>query len=574
MKNNMLSEIFNKRNICRVIALLMALTMLTFAGCKDNGDDTTSSNNSSITSSQPNSSQEDTSSEDISNDENDDASSNNGNTNKPAVINPLKGDIYVNYEYDSSLSRTDLYEIKPVVDPANLVHNYVGCMDEERNKLRDEILNTENTLDIYDIKGKVYYVSTSGDDDNDGTTPETAIQSVAAVGGLPLKEGDAVLFERGCIFRVFQPFYCQSGITYGSYGEGSKPMFLGSPKNFATEVWKPTKKRNVWETTYMYAYASGAFFDQGKEIGYMKSAIGDLTANTHYFTDTENSSVYLYCDKGNPSNVWESIEFSQSGIRIEIPTKVHDVTIDNICLRYFGEGGIRGEYLNHDVTVTNCEIGFVGGSWHGAVRYGNAIELWTGGWNVNWSHNWIYQTFDSAVTPQSKSGGDIVMMDNITISNNLFEFNNCDIEYWEQGSESGLTPSRFKDWYMENNMCRFTSLGWGTRADDGGIRGIDGVFFGRASDNTYSNVNWRNNIIDCPGRMIYKFGMTNADQYNGWTRENNTYYIKQSLRTTNNFTEGFTVPIDGVKNYTADTEEGTIEAFSKFEPGSKVYWYK
>ena len=74
--------------------------------------------------------------------------------------------------------------------------------------------------------------------------------------------------------------------------------------------------------------------------------------------------------------------------------------------------------------------------------------------------------------------------------------------------------------------------------------------------------------------MIYKFGMTNADQYNGWTRENNTYYIKQSLRTTNNFTEGFTVPIDGVKNYTADTEEGTIEAFSKFEPGSKVYWYK
>ena len=70
MKNNMLSEIFNKRNVCRVIAILMALTMLTFAGCKDNGDDTNSSNNSSITSSQPDSSQEDTSSEDISNDEN------------------------------------------------------------------------------------------------------------------------------------------------------------------------------------------------------------------------------------------------------------------------------------------------------------------------------------------------------------------------------------------------------------------------------------------------------------------------------------------------------------------------
>ena len=166
------------------------------------------------------------------------------------------------------------------------------------------------------------------------------------------------------------------------------------------------------------------------------------------------------------------------------------------------------------------------------------------------------------------------MMDNVVISENLFEFNNADIEYWEHGCEAGLTPSRFKDWYMENNICRFTSLGWGTRADDGGIRGIDGVFFGRSSDNAYDNVNWTNNIIDCPGRMIYKFNINTMEQYNEWTRKDNVYYIRQSLRTTTELTFGLTVPFNNVNSYKASTEEETIAAFAAFEPGSKVYWYK
>ncbi len=594
MRKITLSEIFNKRIVCVALALVMALSMLTFAACKD--DEPTSSNNSSVTSSQNESdNSSDVNSDDSSQVESEDSSevespdntvsdtpADTSSDKKPTTsdtsnkkpVNPLKGDIYVGYDYDSSLSRTDLYEIKPVADPSNLAFNYVGYAEEERIKLRDEILNSKNTLDIYDIKGKVYYVSTSGDDDNDGKTPKTAKQTLAGVSDLVLEEGDAVLFERGCIFRIYEPFYCQSGITYGSYGKGSKPMFYGSPKNFSSVVWKPTKKRNVWTTSYLYAYASGAFFDQGKEIGYMKSSIGDLNKNTDFFCDTENTVVYLYCDKGNPSKVWESIEFSQSGIRFELPTKVHDVTIDNIGIRYCGEGGIRGEYQNHHITITNCEIGFVGGAWHGAVRYGNGIEVWTGGWDLTWKHNWIYQTFDSAVTPQSKAGGNVVKMDNIVISENLFEFNNADIEYWEQGSENGLEPSRFKDWYMENNICRFTSLGWGTRFDDGGDRGIDGVFFGRSSDNEFINVNWKNNIIDCPGRMIYKFGMKTEEQYNGWARENNTYYIKQSMRTTTNLAHNLTLPVDGVDFHTATGEEDTIAAFAKFEPKSKVYWYK
>ena len=578
MRKITLSDIFNKRSVCIILALIMALSMFALAGC-DNGKD----NNSSITSSQSGSDDssnvnsdvpsEDSSTEETPSEDN----SSNQTTNKPvSKPGPLDGELSVTVDIDTTLDSDDQYEVKPLKDPSNLTTKYVGYAEDERNSLLNDILNSENTLDIYEIKGKVYYVSPDGDDDNDGTSPKKPLRTLAAVGRLYLEEGDAVLFNRGHIYRIYEPFYCQTGITYGSYGEGYKPMFYGSPKDFTTAIWKPTKKKNVWETNYLYAYASGAFFDQGKEIGYMKSTKADLAKNTDFFCDTEASTLYLYCDKGNPSNAWDSIEFSQSGIRIEIPTKVHDVTIDNIAIRYCGEGGIRGEWLNHHINVTNCEIGFVGGAWQGAVRYGNGIEAWTGGWDLNWSHNWIYQTFDSAVSPQSKAGGDLVKMDNITISNNLFEFNNADIEYWEHGTEQTppLPASRFKDWYMENNICRFTSLGWGTRLDDGGIRGIDGVFFGRSSDNEFINVNWKNNIIDCPGRMIYKFGMNTMEQYNGWIRENNTYYIKQSLRTTNNLTEGFTLPINDTKVMAANTEEDTINAFAVFEPNSTVYWYK
>lgn len=569
MRKITLSEIFNKQNVNRVIAVLMVLTMIfAFAACNNNEDDNPSSTPS--TPSENVSSNEDVSSEDNSSEEDTESD----DSSKTTYISPLDGDIYVSYDYDTTLSRTDLYEVEPVVDPANLSTKYVGYAEEERNELRDEILNTENTLELYKVKGTVYYVSTSGNDNNDGKSPKTALRTLAGLGVIALEPGDAVLFERGCIFRMYEPFYCQTGITYGSYGKGSKPMFVGSPENFAKAVWTPSKKKNVWQTSYMYAYASGAFFNQGEECGYMKSAIGDLNKNTDFFCDTENSVVYIYCDKGNPSKVWESIELSQSGIRVEIPTRVYDVTFDNICIRFCGEGGIRGEYLNHDITITNCEIGYVGGAWHDTVRYGNGIELWCGGWNLNWSHNWIYQTFDSGISPQSNVGGDVVNMDNIVISNNLMEFNNADIEFWEHGCEAGLTPSRFKDWYVENNICRFTSLGWGTRADDGGIRGIDGVFFGRSSDNAFINVNWRNNIIDCPGRQIYKFTISNKEQYDGWTRENNTYYIKQSLRTTDDLAIGMTVSFNDTTNYKATTEEATIAAFAEFEPGSKVYWYR
>lgn len=562
MKTINITNLFGNGNIKRVCTLILAILMLTLSACQSAEPQKNPSNTSTPSSSNA---QNNATSDDSNVSETTDSEENKSFT---------VGDLSIEGQNTSNTIPSDANEIKPVVDPANLMTNYKGYAEKERNKRLSEILNTPNTLNLYDVKGDIYYVSTSGSDSNDGLTPETAIRSLSAVDGLPLKDGDAVLFERGCIWRMTEALDCRSNTTYGSYGTGRKPMFLGSPKNFAQEIWKPSKKKNVWQISYLYNYPCGAFFDQGKEAGYLKTSMRSLTANTHFFYDESIATLYLYCDKGNPSDVWDSIEFSQAGTKILLPTGAHNIIVDNIAVRYTGQGGIGCPYGGHDFTITNCEIGFAGGAWYGGVnsglRYCNGIESWCGGTNLTLNHNWIYQTFDSAISPQGTTGENYT---NVSMSYNLLEFNNCDLESWEKGT----IPGKYSNYIMDNNICRFTSLGWGTREDDGGIRGIDGVHYGalRASQ-IAGKFSFSNNIIDCPGRMLYKFTTANKDSFDKFIRKNNVYYIKQSLRTTTALTYQFQWRDEDtlVGGHSATNEKQTIEALADFEPLSKVYWYK
>lgn len=560
MKKTNATKLFGNGNLKRIFALLIVMLMLTLSACQTSETDNTSSDASTPSSQTTPSDVASDSTEETEEDKTEDSSFTVGN-------------LAIEGEKSSNKIPSDANEIEPIVDPTNRITNYKGYAEKERNKLLNEILNTPNTLELYDVKGEVYYVSTSGNDANDGLTPETAIRTLSAIDGLPLEDGDAVLFERGCIWRMTEKFDCRSNVTYGSYGEGRKPMFLGSPKNFAQEVWKPSKKKNVWQITYMYNYPCGAFFDQGKEAGYLKTTMRAMTANTHFFYDESVATLYLYCDKGNPSDVWDSIEFSQANIRFTLGTGGHGTVIDNLAIRYTGQGGVGCSYAGHDFTITNCEMGFTGGAWVGGdpssgLRYCNAIESWCGGSGFEWNHNWIYETFDTAISPQ----GNIGTLDykDISMNNNLLEFNNADFEFFE------AQPAKYINYNMNNNICRFTSLGWGTREDDGGIRGIDGVQRGTIHENQIQSISFSNNIIDCPGRMIYKFEIPTKKDYDNWKRENNVYYIKQSIRTTDALTFKFcwTDESTRISGHSASDEKATLAAFKEFEPSAKVYWYK
>lgn len=580
MKKIKLSEFLSLTNVKRAVALMMILAMLSFAGCdKDkNNSSSSSSGNSSNASSETEVSGEDGSDASTDSTESESSSGSSVVGATSTYINPASGEIDGDYETQSVSVRTDAEEREISVDPSNMAYNYVGYAEKERNALLKEILNTKNTLDIYDVKGKIYYISPSGENTNDGTSPEKAIKTLDAIGSLPLVEGDALLFERNSIYRMSEVVNLKTGVTYGSYGKGRKPILLGSPENFAERVWKPSNKRNVWEINYMYTYPAGMFFGDVTEYGYQKLSLKALQKNTDFYYDEENATLYLYCDKGNPSKVWDDIEISGEKTCMFMSSSVHDLVVDNICIRFTGWGATVSLYNNYAITVTNCEFGFTGGTWLGSVRAGNAMGTWCAGKDMNWNHNWIYHTFDSALSPQGNQGNHDY--NNISICNNLLEYNNCDIESWESSTLTGTYHrlSTYSNNHYDNNICRFTSLGWGTRSEDGGIRGIDGVHYGGWSAGQIKDISFNNNIIDCPGRMIYKLKMGTATKqdYDNFERKGNVYYIKQSMRTTNQLTFQFCWKDENtlISQHSANNKAETLKAFNEFEPDATVYWYK
>ncbi len=594
MKKIKLSEILKLANVKRAIALMMALTLLTLAGCKGNP----ASSSEGGSSSEP-SKVESTDSSDASSEETVDSSADSTTTpsiTTPSVttpvesedtnastssyyIDPLKGDISVDPSITTEAPRKDAEELVPTVDPSNLCYKYEGYAQKERDALLDEILNTKNTLEYYKPKkgAKIYYVSPGGNNANDGLSHENAIQTIDGVYGLDLLPGDFVLFERNSVYRMTEAFELREGVTYGSYGEGRKPMFYGSSRNYAKVNWKPSKKKNVWQTSYLDTYPCGMFFNEGEEFGYLKLTLRAVEKNTDFFYDEENATFYVYCDRGNPSNVWDSIEISQDKSSFFLPSYVDDVVIDNISMRYMGNGGVYSNYINNRWSVTNCEIGFCGGTNMGAVRGGNGIGSWCGGQYYNWDHNWVYQTFDNGMSPQGNTGrGVFGDYHDISYSNNLSEFNNADIELWESGKDGN--ECKHYNYWMNNNICRFTSLGWGTRADDGGIRGIDGVHYGHMmADQITGTFQFNNNIIDCPGRMLYKFDTGNKAVFDAFERKGNTYYIKQSMRTITDLSYNFVWKDENTRvgGHSAVNEEQTVAAIKEMEPDVKaIYWYQ
>ena len=327
-----LSKIFKTFNAKCIITVMMALMMILLVGCTTtpSGDQSGGLQNQSNVSSEPSSDGTD-STEDVS-------------SGSSSSFSPYDGIITADANIKPSNKKTDFYEIKPVIDGSNLATNYKGYAEKERNERLNEILNTPNTEEFYELKGRVYYVSTKGNNANDGLSPEKPIQTLDAVNGLFLEPGDAVLFERGCLWRMFEAFPVKSGITYGSYGEGRKPMFYGSPKNFAQEIWKPSKKKNVWQISYMYAYPAHAIFNQGEEHGYRKLSIGALEKNTDFYLDESTATLYIYCDRGNPADIWKSIEVGQENAIARLSTGAKNVVFDNLAFRY--SAGMGGYYNN------------------------------------------------------------------------------------------------------------------------------------------------------------------------------------------------------------------------------------
>ncbi len=474
------------------------------------------------------------------------------------------------------------------IEVAKLRANYKGLhegyLQAEADTLRAKILNSPNTEELYEIKGTKYYVSATGDDNNDGLSPESPIKSLDCIDALELNEGDAVLFKRGDTFRFARTIVTVDGVTYGSYGEGMKPKIYGSPENYAeNDTWQEVKP-NIWKIDFDYKYASGCIIDYGRIQGVQKwdTKLDGMTENGDYYHDLDNKVFYLYCDEGKPNEVYMDIEIMPTE-KLFFLRGSKDNVIDNLCLKYTASFAIHCADTKGSMTVTNCEIGFVGGLWEGykpggRVRFGNAIEFWAGLpgvviENITLKNNWVYQTYDSAITWQGNQ--DDTVWKDISFNENLFEYNNADIEFF---GRNGAPLINFR---MENNIMRFTSMGWGTRTNDGGIRGIEGCVravtaavrpnVNRAMD--IKDAYFINNKMDCPARQTINWNI-NAEQKKHVHASGTVLYIKSEYRTLEQCLQGLQDDwnVEKYDQRMATNKKELIEMFPRFETGAEIHW--
>ncbi len=408
----------------------------------------------------------------------------------------------------------------------------------------EEIRNTPN-MDLSDLKGKKIYVSSStGDNNNDGLTPETPVKTVAKANTIASRD-DAVLFKRGDLWR--EKWQAKAGVIYTAYGEGPKPTFYGSPEDAASpEKWTLVHEDKetgalIWkyyrqdmDDVGMIVFNNGEGFGikeipsyNGKWLVRGKNDVAydwktELDQNFEFVHLAESASkiinvasargpLYFRCDNGNPGKVFDSLEFNTRNNIVQAAAS--DSVFDNLCIKYGGTHGI-GSGTVTNLVVTNCEIGWIGGtiqqydSTSGAVtRLGNGIEVYGGCDGYTIENCYVYECYDAGITHQISRGSTAdIREDNILYKNNVITDCVYNIEYFLSASDAKASAVRQGDNVVfEGNLLRRAGFGFGSIRPD--INNQRNIRSGN-SKNEFTNYVIRNNVLD---RAVHELTQTYSD---------------------------------------------------------------
>jgi hypothetical protein len=357
-----------------------------------------------------------------------------------------------------------------------------------------------------------------------------------------------VCFKRGDLFRGF--VNAQEGITYAAYGVGEKPKFYGWDKSLAEEslwelydaehhIWKMREKildcgtlvfneGEAHSRKLIPSYIQGRFVcreDEDRAFDMAREMTKDLDI-VCFYTEIMNTTpskgedfpvpeigfhslgdLYLRCDKGNPAAVFSSIEALPKRNMFRVG-KNPNVTIDNLCLKYIGAHAIGGgASCLEGLHVTNCEIGWVGGTIQNyfgidpnypqgrrgtVTRYGNGVEIYGGCKDYLVQNCYVYQIYDAGVTHQVSTGGKFRPLTGIRYLDNLIEYCVYSIEYFLE-KQNGDTESYMDDIEISGNILRFSGYGWGQQRHN---THTPAHIKGWSYENTASNYSVHHNIFD------------------------------------------------------------------------------
>ena len=279
-----------------------------------------------------------------------------------------------------------------------------------------------------------YYIDPEkGCDSYDALSPENAKQSYRSLHLLP---GDTILFKRGTVQRdVLEMTEGErdAPITYGAYGEGEKPRFLGSANITDAQAWTE-EQPNIWRyQREIPGEVCNVIFNGGESCGNLSWTPEELAkqGDWHYTQIGKNDSreeaailripeaFYLY-SKGNPGDVYENIECAVYGQRTMLKGR-RWVIAENLAFCNSGVHGY-GESKPEHVVIRHCEFRFIGGciwSRRLKIRFGNGVECWDGGHDCLIEGNMFDNVYDSCVTHQGSDNTEVP--ERIYFLNNTFQ---------------------------------------------------------------------------------------------------------------------------------------------------------
>jgi len=366
-----------------------------------------------------------------------------------------------------------------------------------------------------------YYVSNSGDDTNPGTSPAKPWKSISKVNSFQFSPGDVIRFEKGGTWRgqlVPHSGSPKGHVTYTSYGEGKKPLLLGSVEKNGPDAWRNVAP-NIWSAGPFPNDIGNIIFNNGEVCGIKVWEEAALDRQNEFWFDEKSKFVKMYSTQ-NPGTLYRDIECAVKRHIISQGGKSY-VIYDGLHLAYGAAHGIGGGGTHH-IIVRNCDLCFIGGGrqyskktkkgWR-HVRYGNGIEFWAGAHDNLVEHCRVWDIYDAGLTNQGSGRNSQY---NIYYRNNVIW--NCEysFEYWNRPETSST-----HDIYFENNLCFNAGSGW-SHSQRPWPAGVHLMFFSNSAKT--ENFYVRNNVFH---RAENSFMNIHVGRWNGLNElvlDNNVYY--------------------------------------------------
>ena len=317
--------------------------------------------------------------------------------------------------------------------------------------------------------GNTYYVDSSqGRPENSGCAMD---QPVSDYRTLKIAPGDTVLFKRGTVTRcaVNSPDG-EPGkvITFGAYGEGPKPIFMGSVNLSDASDWEESSP-HIWRYTGTIPNeVCNLIFDHDRQCGVLAWTVEDLDAQGKWYysligkqrnrpaSEMQEPAELLLYSVQNPGEYYQEIECAIFGERKMLSAQKY-VTFENLVLKYSGVHAYGQANADH-VTIRNCEFYFIGGCvWdrHQRIRFGNGIELWDYGQDFVLDGCVFDNVYDSCVTHQG--GSNCRPPERVFFVNNIFK--NYGMGAYEARDRIGI------DTHFDGNICIGAGLGFSLQGE-------------------------------------------------------------------------------------------------------------